>query len=244
MIRKHSPVPLYFKVMIDLQDKIFSGEWLPGAKIPAEVDLAKQVGVSVITIRQAMSQLVDEGYIRRERPKGSFVRWNGPVRQSVSLDIEADDLAMVDPAARFKFLRLDHLEPARHWQERLGLKGDEKITRIVRVRLSNEKPLAYVIAYTPFRFGSVLPKKELSRRPLLHALETFAGAKISEVNHRVGAVLSDSEVSLHLEIAPGSPVLHVERDYLSKKEIVMVSVSYFRSDLFRYELKLKRKLSR
>ena len=74
------PLPLYFKVMMEIRENILSEEWAPGAQIPGEMDLAQRLGVSVITIRQALGHLVHEGYVRREKAKGTFVNWKGPVR--------------------------------------------------------------------------------------------------------------------------------------------------------------------
>jgi AbrB family looped-hinge helix DNA binding protein len=54
------------------------------------------------------------------------------------------------------------------------------------------------------------------------------------------AKLVDAEISAHLQIPAGSPVLFVERNYFCKKELVLRTMGFYRSDLFRYELKLKR----
>ena len=53
-----SPVPLYFKVMTDIRDDILSGEWHAGSQLPGELDLARRLGVSVITVRQALADLI------------------------------------------------------------------------------------------------------------------------------------------------------------------------------------------
>ena len=58
--RTASPVPLYFKVMMRLRDDILSGTWSYGHRLPGEIELARQLGVSVITVRQALAQLCQE----------------------------------------------------------------------------------------------------------------------------------------------------------------------------------------
>ncbi|HEX5607152.1 MAG TPA: UTRA domain-containing protein, partial [Candidatus Binatia bacterium] len=65
--------------------------------------------------------------------------------------------------------------------------------------------------------------------------------KISGVKHIVEAKLSDDVVSTHLHIPQGSPILYVERDHFHKKRLIMRTAGFYRSDFFRYELKLKRK---
>lgn len=240
--RPVSPLPLYFKVMMEIQENILSGTWSPGCQIPGEMDLSQRLGVSVITIRQALGKLTKEGYVRRERAKGTFVSWNGPSRQSVNLEVEADDLLTVNRnSTSFKLIAVEPVEPPKEIQQQLRLETNEKVTRITRVRLSQGVPLAYVISHVPSRIGLKIRQKELARSPLNSIIEKLSDFRITEVRHAVGARLSDDEVSAHLGIPAGSPVLFVTRDYLHKKETVLKSEGFYRSDLFRYELTLKRK---
>lgn len=239
-----SPLPLYFKVMIDLRERIFSGEWPAGSQIPGEVDLAKELGVSVITVRQALGQLVQEGLIQRQRAKGSFVSPDVPIRQSVSLDVEVEDLVTVHPETKFHLDRVEETQAPRTEKEKLRLKENEGVSKVTRIRMLHEQPLEYIISYVPSRLGSQIPEHALATLPLPKAIETFSPITITEVDHTVRAVLSDDDVSFQLQIPAGSPVLLIERDYLSQAEIVAVSKGYYRNDLFRYELKLKRKGTR
>ena len=68
--RTASPVPLYFKVMMRIRDDILSGTWGYGHRLPGEIELARQLGVSVITVRQALAQLCQEKLLTREWRKG------------------------------------------------------------------------------------------------------------------------------------------------------------------------------
>ena len=141
----------------------------------------------------------------------------------------------------FKLISIEHVVPSKEIREKLPLRADEKVTRIVRIRLSHGQPLAHVVSYVPFRIGSRIPARQLGIAPLPIIIETFSGINITEVKHAVAARLSDDEVSPHLAISPGSPVLLVERDYLHRKETIVRSVGLYRSDLFSYKLTLKRK---
>ena len=67
------------------------------------------------------------------------------------------------------------------------------------------------------------------------------GIGLTIVKHIVEAKLSDDAVSAHLDIPQGSPVLYVERDHFYKKRLIMRTAGFYRSDLFRYELRLKLK---
>jgi DNA-binding GntR family transcriptional regulator len=105
----------------------------------------------------------------------------------------------------------------------------------------NEIALEYIVSYVPYRWMSSIPENELARLAIPRAIEAFSATRISEVKHRVAALLADDSVSGYLGVPAASPVLLNEREYLAGPETVAVSIGYYRSDLFRYEFKLKRK---
>ena len=177
-----SPLPLYYKVMMEIRENILSGKWSSGSQIPGELGLSRQLGVSVITIRQALGQLAQEGYVRREKARGTFVNWKRPLRQSVSLEVPADDLATINPdSTSFKLLSFDLIESPVEIEQSLRIPRKEKITRIIRIRLSQGQPLAYVISYVPSRIGSKIQEKAAhADRPSIPSLKTSCRSKSLE----------------------------------------------------------------
>ncbi|HVO95818.1 MAG TPA: GntR family transcriptional regulator [Terriglobales bacterium] len=242
--RTASPVPLYFKVMLRLRDDIFSGAWGYGHRLPGEIELARQLGVSVITVRQALARLCREKLLTREWRKGTFVSWQGPLKKSVQLEVETEDLAPVEAeGTSFRVLNLEDVEPGLELRRDFALPAHERVRKIERVRLARGRPLAYVVSYLPSRIAARVRVKGMKSIPLSHVIESSLQIKLSDVKHIVEARLSDEAVSAHLEIPPGSPVLYVERDHFHKKRLIMRTAGFYRSDLFRYELRLKLKKS-
>jgi len=72
-IDSSSVIPKYHQLKELLKGKIISGEWKPGEKIPAEKEIVKNCDCSLITVNKAVSKLVEEGYVFRERGRGTFV---------------------------------------------------------------------------------------------------------------------------------------------------------------------------
>ena len=236
-----SPVPLYFKVMTDIRDDILSGEWRAGSQLPGELDLARRLGVSVITVRQALADLTREGLVRRERARGTFVTWSGPVKQPINLEIDAANLVSINrEGTSFKVLRIDTVTPAPELHRDFDLDSNEKITKITRVRMAYGRPLAFVNSYVPARVLDKVPRARLLKQPLTNIIEDRLGIKVAGLKLVVSAKFSDRQVSAHLEIPTGSPVLFVERNYLHKKKLLLRTAGFYRSDLFGYEIKLKR----
>ena len=73
MIDKNSPIPVYYQLKNDLTSKIAKGVWKPGECIASERELCEVYGVSRMTIRQAVGELVQEGVLLRIKGKGTFV---------------------------------------------------------------------------------------------------------------------------------------------------------------------------
>ncbi len=238
--RSGSPLPLYFKIMTEIRDNILSGAWNDGFQLPGEADLARRRGVSVITVRQALGQLAHEGLVRRERARGTYVSWSGPVNQAINLEIEADNLVTLNPAGTsFKLLRTEQIDAPANLRGDFKLLAGERITRMTRVRMAHREPLAFVYSDVPTRIAATLPQKSLLKLPLSSVIEKALAIRITDVKHLVGAKLADEEVAANLNIPPGSPVLFVERNYFYKNDLLLRTVGFYRSDLFRYEIKLK-----
>src|SRR5579863_9896634 len=70
---KDLPQPLYHQLQAVLKAEIESGKWRPGEQLPTESQLTDLYQVSKITVRQALHELVELGYIRREHGRGTFV---------------------------------------------------------------------------------------------------------------------------------------------------------------------------
>jgi GntR family transcriptional regulator len=74
MLNTNSPLPLYRQIADIISEKMHTGEYSPGNRIPSEHDMAKLYGVGRPTVRQATDVLIRKGLLRRKRGAGTFVR--------------------------------------------------------------------------------------------------------------------------------------------------------------------------
>jgi len=101
-MQRESGVPLYLQVSEILIQRILNGEWPTGSNLPAEPTLCVEFGVARGTVRQALSKLEDEGYIRRERGRGTFVIWGSEMARSQGLS--GSQIGFVVPYVRDSFV--------------------------------------------------------------------------------------------------------------------------------------------
>lgn len=101
-LQRSREVPLYLQLRTLLQQRIASGEWGPGAMLPAEHDLCAEYGVSRGTLRQALADMEAMGLLRREQGRGTFVARGGHAEAAGSLPSRS--LSFIVPYVRDSFV--------------------------------------------------------------------------------------------------------------------------------------------
>src|SRR2546426_12519287 len=141
-IYRNSPLPRYYQLKEIMRERVRAGEWQPGDLIPSERELGETYGISRMTARQAITDLVNEGLFYREQGKGTFVSQNKITQQLIRLTGFTEDIrargqrpgtkvisAEMHPAdeATAEKLRIDHGTPIFRLQ-RLRLVDEESVT--------------------------------------------------------------------------------------------------------------------
>src|SRR5438445_6493577 len=132
-VSRVSPLPLYYQVQEILRTGIVQGRLKPGDRIPTEAELCAKHDVSRITVRQAVTALVNEGLLYRTRGRGTFVaspRVSHVVSELVSFTEEMTQRGLV---ATSRLLEVQVEEPSERFREPLGLGDGEKVIRIKRL---------------------------------------------------------------------------------------------------------------
>ena len=232
-------LPIYYQIKQTIKGWIVNKEFGPGNKIPSENELADRFNVSRLTVRQAISQLIQEGFLNSRRGEGTFVTSNEDLINSFSLETTGfmDELFSTQLSkVTTKWATLSKMVAPKPVKEKLQLEiGDEEVVQIKRVRLLRGRPFTYTINYLPVEIGARVNEKDLYRRRLLEILERDLKVEFTEAVQTIEASFADQEVAEKLEVASGSPILFVEKIMYSKqhKPIELFQSSY-RGDLFKF----------
>lgn len=235
------PVPLYQQLASRLRREISHGVFKPGDRLPSEEALCAQFGVSRITVRAALDQLVDANLLWRKRGKGTFVS-NVPVEHELSrLTDFVEDMAAagMSPASRVT-----------HWGEEpvprdvateLGIATETPIVRLERLRIADDAPIAFDVTFLPLRYGRLLDREKLATETIYHQLETQYNIPIVSGAFVLEADRADTKLAKHLSIEPGAPVLIIHRtSYTEGRDPVYYQTRCYRADRVRYRLELER----
>ena len=204
--------PLYKQIKRLLLDGLRRGEWKPGAAIPSEQDLAARFQVSQGTVRKAIDELAIENLLVRRQGKGTFVATHHePRSQYRFLRLLADDGAA--PAAHSRFLECRRMRAPAQIAARLDLKAGASVVFVRRLLLFGVRPVVLDDIWLPGRMFRGLSFERLAAYtgPLYGLFESEFGVPMVRADEHLRAVAADAIAAPLLQVAPGSPLLLVER---------------------------------
>lgn len=210
-LKRDAPVPLYHQLKTVILRDIESGRWRPGERLPTEDALIARFGVSKITVRQALRDLAQKGYIRREQGRGTFIQGapleEGP-RELTSFTSEMRGHGL---AASSRVLEQGIVPAPRDIGIKLGVLAGASLFRLRRLRLADGEPMGLQTAYIPLRLVpgiDALSFVDASLYEILAAEYSLYPAAAREAHQ---AIPVPDEARELLRLPPGSPVLSAER---------------------------------
>jgi GntR family transcriptional regulator len=244
VIDKGSPVPYYYQLRQLLERKISGGELATGDQLPSEASLCEEYGVSRTVVRQALSDLENEGLIFRIKGKGSFVaQAKTPEYLVQSLTSLHEDVRARGQRLETRVLRLEREPVSPVVAEVLGLAETDEIVLLERLRIVDGEPWEVTTAYLPHRLCAPILELDMTSRSLYQTLEADLGLRLHRGTRSVEAGRASKEVAKHLGVAQGSPVLILRgTTYLEDGQPVEHFVGIHRGDRSRFEVELFRPL--
>ncbi len=234
------PVPKYYVITQVLRQAF--AKFDRGDRVPSEIELVTQFGVSRVTIQRALAQLVEDGVIVRLQGKGTF--YAGPGRkgaaQAISGALESLMIYENGASARVVGKSCSRDVPA-EVRTCLGIEDNEEVVSFRRVALVDHEPLAYIINYLPRDIGTKLYDDDdaLTHSPIAYLLREKHGISLARAEQTIDAVLAEPEVAHALDFPIGSPLLRIERTLFTKKERpIQFTRSWYRSDRHKYAVTL------
>ena len=153
LVNPNSIIPMYKQVLNILQDRIANKEYDAGCKLPSEADLMKQFGVSRITVRAAINELVEDGILQRSQGKGTFVaqpKNPHPADDSVIGFSRSCILSGKKPST--KLLSIEWTTPTKKQAQFWRISPDDQIICTRRLRYVDSLPTMIEINHYPASF--------------------------------------------------------------------------------------------
>ena len=236
-VDRNSPLPLHYQLKQHLLEKIESGEWKPNDLIPSEQEMQNSFGLSRITVRQALSDLVYEGLLIRERGRGTFV---APPKMTHSPEEHrglTEFMLEQGITPGWKVIEKGFIEANKEVASNLKVPHKTRVYRIRRLRLAEDQAIGHHTAYLPESISGQINEAGLLEGGSLNYISHIPQMTTSHATRSIEAVAaSDLDVKL-LHMTLGSPVLMIQRVVLSTSgEPLEFLQARYRGDRFKYQI--------
>ncbi|MFD1175001.1 GntR family transcriptional regulator [Paenibacillus puldeungensis] len=237
MLNSDHPEPLYIQLKKAIQSAIFNGVYQQGEKIPTELELSDQYNVSRITVRKAVEELAQEGYLTKRQGKGTFV-------SHVKIGRKIEHLVGFTAACKANgftshstVTHREVIEPDAELQGALRLEKTEKAIYIQRKRYCGDSPLMLENNYYPQKRFSFLMEESLEGS-LYDLLRDKYGIDPNQPGESIlEIVLADEQKAKLLETEIGKPLFYMRTIIFDQHGLpVHVGKQYMMGDRYQFTL--------
>lgn len=231
-------LPLWYQVAQHLRTAILTRRPDDPLRLPTEDELAAHYRVSVVTLRQALKALEDEGIIERRRRHGTFVRPTAVPSPPLTLLGTVDAIVAQQAADEVRVLHRERVavptELARYFPD------TEQVVYIRRLRMRDGEPVSCADNWIRPEHAALIGDDCLRTAPMTQALRDRAGVRIARFENNVEARLATPELVGLLAIGLLSPILLCTAyTYDHDGRVVDTARIHYRGDRFTYSVSLK-----
>lgn len=209
MLKQDAITPLYVQLMEELETSIRNGVYKPGDKIMTEAEMAKEYGVSLITVRKAVGSLMEKGLVVRKQGKGTFVtkpKYSRNMKKLQSFTEMCEQMG-VKPGAQVLENRL--IMADKKVADRLGIEPGSNVVYISRLRLADGEPVQVEKSYFPLKYAFLL-EEDLNNGSMFECLKEKAGAKVASSEKMIELCRATAEKAALMDVKKGDYLLFVK----------------------------------
>ncbi|KQB83371.1 GntR family transcriptional regulator [Corynebacterium oculi] len=210
----------------------------PGDMLPSERAIEQAYGVSRITVRRALGDLVAAGKIRRERGKGTFVA-PSPLVSRPHLASFSSEMRAQDVTASSRILLAERGTPPPEVARWFGTPEHQPHIRLRRLRLGNGEPYAIDDAWYHAGLAPDLLETDVYNS-VYTILEQRYGLRITDATQTITAVSATTGAAVLLDVAPKTALLSIERQSRAGEAHVEYCSSVYRTDRYRMKARVSR----
>lgn len=202
--------PLYARVKAIVLARIMGGDWPPGTAIPAEMELARELGVSQGTVRKALDALTAEQVVVRRQGSGTYVAEHTPAHMLFRFfNIYDENGTQVLPDSQPA--RVTTGEASTAERQRLELGEGARVIRISRIRTRSGRAFMDDRIVLPEALFPGLAQEAEMPNTLYDLFQKRYRIHVARTEEQVTAVAATARLAERLDVKPGSPILAIDR---------------------------------
>jgi GntR family transcriptional regulator len=246
-LERNGSIPLVYQLGQAIRNKILCGDYRLGEPIPTEDQLQKFYGVSRTTVRLALAKLVNEGYIRRQQGKGTYVNPKGLVTKGQPKPLSRDmfgvkSTTQIIRSAGMKVRTEVHYfateSPSEEIAGKLGINEKDPVLHFVRVRYADDRPLVLEKSWIPAAQCPDLTREDVKASLYLVLFKKYQH-HIAAAHQSLRAILASEQDAQILDLKIGEPVMLVHGvTYLDDGRAIEAQESHFRGESMEFTIEL------
>jgi GntR family transcriptional regulator len=230
-LNRNSAQPLYTQLKTIIRDKVKNGEWQPNEMIPSENELASGYGISRMTARSVVTQLVAEGILYRVQGKGTFVCEDKIEIASLSYAGIRSQLEKKGYGVETRLLDVRQVPAKGGIAQRLRVVPNSMVYEIKRVRIANKVPISYHHSFIPLSLCEGLEQYDLQNEQLCDIMSTNYGLRRAYSVETLESCLADDQKADILGVGYGFPLILLQDIIYNTVRVAFeYSRLYFRGD--------------
>lgn len=231
-------LPKYYQVKKAIVNKIDNEEFQVGSLIPSERELMALLDVSRITVRRAIEELEQEGYLYKVQGKGTYVKGDQNSQNLISITSCTQDVIRLGMKPSREVLHSDVVSADKKRQRRLSIAENDKVFFLSRVYYADDEPINYTRTYLPYKYFKGIEAHDFSKESLYEVMEKEYGVTLTQANRSVEAVIAYGEIAEYLHVQNGVPLLLFQcttYGQIGGKEVPVETFKCcYRSDRFKF----------
>src|SRR5512140_3238466 len=203
--------PLYARIQEYIAELILSGKLAPDSKIQSEREFSDDLGVSRMTVRRALTELVHEGLLERKHGSGTYVAKAKITYESFELANYLQAMQRRNIAAASQLLEFDEVVASRRLAESLQVEIGTAIYHVALLRFANRVPVILERVFVPCTRCPRLEEWDLEKTSLPDLLTDAYHVQPGRISQTVEAVVAVDTVAQQLRVSEGFPLLMLSR---------------------------------
>jgi DNA-binding GntR family transcriptional regulator len=243
------PPPRYVLMAQRLVDEIVRGKHPVGSLLPTEAVLCAQYDVSRHTVREALREVQALGLVARYQGIGTRVISATPSRGYTHTLSSIDDLLQFATGTRLVDVTWQEVVADEALAEAGHFLPGQRLVRFEAIRVPTEDPslppLSWSELYIIDAYAGIRDEVGLREGAVGALIEQRYGARIMEIQQEINAMVVDEDMGLKLDVAPGTPALHIERWYCGDDgKVFEYAISINPKGRYSHSMRLSRDLAK
>jgi len=237
--REKGAAPLYSQIVEIIRGQIENGEFVKGDLFLTERKLQEIYQVSRITVRQAINELVNEGYLQCSRGIGTTVVYGKKIDENLkNLVSFTEEMRLHGKVMNTSYCDMSLIHAGKTVADQLEIEPGDECYCLARVRSVEKEAIVYSITYLKKTREYPL-ETQYYMESLYQFLQTNCNTKVVKGRDTFEAVAATAEIGKYLSIPEGAPVFkRVRKAYEENGDIVEYTICYYPGDRYKYSVEL------